>query len=161
MLDRQVVRSLPAALARLDLKVFRRSSFFRLMVCATHWFPHPQVREKSAGNLTFLLPPDRSNSEDNVESHVIPDLLDSSRFLYAPLLRFNAIFIRKDCRIERVRGEPSSRTGINRSKALSGRLSVRTWEDERMTLFYAIGGIVSLGLFVYLLVALLKPEVFS
>lgn len=30
-----------------------------------------------------------------------------------------------------------------------------------MTLFYAIGGIVSLGLFVYLLVALLKPEVFS
>ncbi len=34
-------------------------------------------------------------------------------------------------------------------------------EDERMTLFYAIGGIVSLGLFVYLLVALLKPEVFS
>ena len=30
-----------------------------------------------------------------------------------------------------------------------------------MTLFYAIEGIVSLGLFVYLLVALLKPEVFS
>ena len=34
-------------------------------------------------------------------------------------------------------------------------------EDELMTLFYAIEGIVSLGLFVYLLVALLKPELFS
>jgi len=30
-----------------------------------------------------------------------------------------------------------------------------------MTLFYVLGGIVSLGLFVYLLVALMKPEVFS
>jgi K+-transporting ATPase KdpF subunit len=30
-----------------------------------------------------------------------------------------------------------------------------------MTLFYIIGGILSLGLLVYLLIALLKPEVFS
>ncbi len=30
-----------------------------------------------------------------------------------------------------------------------------------MTLFYAIGGIVSFGLFVYLLLAIMKPEVFS
>jgi len=30
-----------------------------------------------------------------------------------------------------------------------------------MTAFYVIGGVVSAGLFVYLLVALLKPEVFS
>jgi K+-transporting ATPase KdpF subunit len=29
-----------------------------------------------------------------------------------------------------------------------------------MNLFYAIGGLVSLGLFVYLVVALLKPEWF-
>jgi K+-transporting ATPase KdpF subunit len=30
-----------------------------------------------------------------------------------------------------------------------------------MTLFYAIGAVVSLLLFVYLVVALLKPELFS
>jgi K+-transporting ATPase KdpF subunit len=30
-----------------------------------------------------------------------------------------------------------------------------------MDLFYLIGGILALGLLVYLLVALLKPEVFS
>jgi K+-transporting ATPase KdpF subunit len=30
-----------------------------------------------------------------------------------------------------------------------------------MTVLYVIGGIVSLGLLVYLVVALLKPEVFS
>lgn len=30
-----------------------------------------------------------------------------------------------------------------------------------MSALYVIGGLVSLGLFVYLLVALLKPEVFS
>jgi K+-transporting ATPase KdpF subunit len=30
-----------------------------------------------------------------------------------------------------------------------------------MTLFYFVGGILSLGLLVYLLIALLKPEVFS
>lgn len=29
-----------------------------------------------------------------------------------------------------------------------------------MTIFYAIGGVVSLGLFVYLFAALLKPELF-
>jgi K+-transporting ATPase KdpF subunit len=29
-----------------------------------------------------------------------------------------------------------------------------------MTIFYVLGGIVSLGLFVYLFVALLKPEIF-
>lgn len=30
-----------------------------------------------------------------------------------------------------------------------------------MTTFYLIGGVVAAGLFVYLVVALLKPEVFS
>ena len=30
-----------------------------------------------------------------------------------------------------------------------------------MTIFYVLGGVVSLGLFVYLFVALLKPELFS
>ncbi len=30
-----------------------------------------------------------------------------------------------------------------------------------MNLFYIIGGILALGLLIYLLVALLKPEVFS
>jgi K+-transporting ATPase KdpF subunit len=30
-----------------------------------------------------------------------------------------------------------------------------------MTLLYIIGGVLSLGLLVYLLIALLKPEVFS
>ena len=34
-------------------------------------------------------------------------------------------------------------------------------KERRMTTVYVIGGIVSAGLFVYLLVALLKPEVFS
>ena len=29
-----------------------------------------------------------------------------------------------------------------------------------MTFFYALGGIVTVGLFVYLFVALLKPEIF-
>jgi K+-transporting ATPase KdpF subunit len=29
-----------------------------------------------------------------------------------------------------------------------------------MTIFYLLGGVVSLGLFVYLFVALLKPELF-
>ncbi|MCC6765274.1 MAG: K(+)-transporting ATPase subunit F [Deltaproteobacteria bacterium] len=29
-----------------------------------------------------------------------------------------------------------------------------------MTIFYVLGGVVSLGLFVYLFVALLKPELF-
>ena len=29
-----------------------------------------------------------------------------------------------------------------------------------MTIFYALGGVVTLGLFVYLFVALLKPEIF-
>ena len=29
-----------------------------------------------------------------------------------------------------------------------------------MTIFYILGGITSLGLFVYLFVALLKPEIF-
>jgi K+-transporting ATPase KdpF subunit len=30
-----------------------------------------------------------------------------------------------------------------------------------MTLFYLLGGILALGLLVYLLIALLKPEIFS
>jgi K+-transporting ATPase KdpF subunit len=30
-----------------------------------------------------------------------------------------------------------------------------------MNLFYVIGGVLALGLLIYLLVALLKPEVFS
>lgn len=30
-----------------------------------------------------------------------------------------------------------------------------------MTLLYIVGGVLSLGLLVYLLIALLKPEVFS
>ena len=30
-----------------------------------------------------------------------------------------------------------------------------------MTAFYILGGIVALGLFVYLVIALLKPELFS
>ena len=30
-----------------------------------------------------------------------------------------------------------------------------------MTLFYIVGGVLSLGLLIYLLIALLKPEVFS
>jgi K+-transporting ATPase KdpF subunit len=29
-----------------------------------------------------------------------------------------------------------------------------------MTIFYALGGVVTVGLFVYLFVALLKPELF-
>jgi len=29
-----------------------------------------------------------------------------------------------------------------------------------MTIFYVLGGVVSVGLFVYLFVALLKPEIF-
>jgi K+-transporting ATPase KdpF subunit len=33
-------------------------------------------------------------------------------------------------------------------------------KESRMTAFYAIGGIISLALFVYLLVVLLKPEIF-
>jgi len=34
-------------------------------------------------------------------------------------------------------------------------------KEHRMTTVYVIGGIVSAGLFVYLMVALLKPEVYS
>jgi K+-transporting ATPase KdpF subunit len=34
-------------------------------------------------------------------------------------------------------------------------------EEAVMPVLYAVGGIVSLGILVYLLVALLKPEAFS
>ncbi len=34
-------------------------------------------------------------------------------------------------------------------------------KEHRMTIVYVIGGIVSAGLFLYLLVALLKPEAYS
>jgi K+-transporting ATPase KdpF subunit len=34
-------------------------------------------------------------------------------------------------------------------------------EEFNMTVLYAIGGVLSLGLLIYLFVALLKPEAFS
>jgi K+-transporting ATPase KdpF subunit len=33
--------------------------------------------------------------------------------------------------------------------------------EKTMNLFYLIGGVLSLGVLIYLLIALLKPEVFS
>jgi K+-transporting ATPase KdpF subunit len=42
-----------------------------------------------------------------------------------------------------------------------GGLWLRASAEAVMTLFYAIGAVVSLLLFVYLVVALLKPELFS
>jgi K+-transporting ATPase KdpF subunit len=42
-----------------------------------------------------------------------------------------------------------------------GGLGLRGFAEAVMTLFYVIGAVVSLLLFVYLVVALLKPELFS
>jgi K+-transporting ATPase KdpF subunit len=42
-----------------------------------------------------------------------------------------------------------------------GGRGLRTSAEAVMTFFYAIGAVVSLLLFVYLVVALLKPELFS
>jgi K+-transporting ATPase KdpF subunit len=42
----------------------------------------------------------------------------------------------------------------------SARARLRTTKETIVSLFYVLGGIVSIGLLLYLIIALLKPELF-
>jgi K+-transporting ATPase KdpF subunit len=59
-------------------------------------------------------------------------------------------------------GSPVSRAwgGLLRYRGVADQLSGKS-RRHAMSFFYLVGGVLALGILVYLLIALLKPEVFS
>jgi K+-transporting ATPase KdpF subunit len=59
-------------------------------------------------------------------------------------------------------GCPVSRSGFDLLRDLRVVDHVVGWSRRNaMSLFYLVGGVLALGILIYLLIALLKPEVFS